>query len=216
MKGVLLAALMISAAVAWIASRRRPDTGAGAIAALLAIGAAGDATLWALDAAAIAPLRAELGTEIPWTGWPRILGHAADAIWLAWPAAVAGASLLIFARRSAAPATAGWAVAAVGLAVVHPIGCALGWSLLAAQGLAAIASIALCTARWRERSRPISPGETALTVLVAHEVVSVIAGIWLGPYARSGALGASAVLVLCAVTALTWRSSWTTSPSSSP
>jgi hypothetical protein len=214
MRAVLLGLVGVSAIMAWALAQRRSDH--RPIAWLLSVGFFGDAMQWALSVHVIAPLRTALG-EGPWTGWADVAGCIVDAVWLAWPAAVLGAAIKVYTNWSTWLALAGWALA---LAATRSIDAEPGGVLTAAQATAAAISVAIATA-WLRRCRtaePISPARAVLTFLIAHELVSLLAARWVGPFARWHVLQGSILLVLAVVIALQGRSLWATklSLSSSP
>jgi hypothetical protein len=211
---VMLAATTL---LAWVVAERRPEH--RPIALLLSAQLAAELALLALAVGVLAPLRAELGVSVPWTGWARVAGHLADALWLVGSALVVAAALVVFAGRKPWPAFAGWACAVAALVVVHPIAGdgSQGPMLSAAQGLATVVSAGLFVAWRRRATKPATPAQFCLTMIVANELISLLGAWWAGPFQRWSVTQFSAWLVLGVLVLLQGRSLWTTrlSPSSS-
>jgi hypothetical protein len=159
-------------AVAWQRAEHRP------IALLLTGGLAFDLARRALSLLALAPGHALVGAG-PLHGWYRVAGHTHAAIFLAWPAALAGASLRVFLRRQAWPIAFVWGVTCVGMAASYPLtrGAVLARVYTAAE-LAAIMVGVGAVAMWVPRREAPEPAHIALALVFVAEIVALVAGPW--------------------------------------
>lgn len=216
MKGALIALEAITALLAWMLARKRSDH--KPIALLMSAAIFGDVTQWVLDAMVITPLRKDLGLATVWPGWAGVAGHAVDAVWLMWPASVVGASLVVFARRQAWGALFGWVTSIALLFAMRPYAGdgSQGRFLSAVQVTADLISLGLAVRWLKQKKDPATPAQAVLAVIVANEMVSLLAAWWVGPFDRWGIMQASALIILCVISMLQGRFLWATKLSLSP
>ena len=214
----MMVALMLASAaavvLAWALTQRRREH--RPIALLLSAGLALDAAQLALDARVLAPLRAELGVAVPWTGWARVAGHLADALWLGWGACLVAAALVVFAGRKPWPALAGWAGVVAALVVVHPVAGdgSQARALSAAAALWAVVSVGLLVAWYRRATKPPTSAQFALAMIVTVEPITLSATWWAGLLEHWALVQVSALLLFGALILQQGRLLWTTQPSS--
>jgi hypothetical protein len=174
---------LVAAALAWALARRRAEH--RPIAALLTVGLVADVCRRVLAVLVLNPAHARLGAA-PFTGWPRVAGHVGEALFLAWPAAIAAAALTVFhlgtpeAKRRAHLAVLGVYVAALlALVVTYPItrGDTLVRCYLAANLAAIVAGIG-AIGTWVSARRLPEAHHFALALVVMAELVSAVAGPW--------------------------------------
>jgi hypothetical protein len=117
----------------------------------------------------------------PRTGLARAAFQLSDALFLAWPAAVAALAIVVFARRKAWPVAVVWAVVVGGLAGAYPAlhGEALARWTYGGLTLAACVAGALAFRVWlRQRLAP-GPQHTA-TLLILLSTGATLVGPYLG------------------------------------
>jgi len=172
-----LFALYIGAVVlAWLLTSKRPEH--RPVALLLSLGLAVEIVQLALEVGVLAPLRTSLGVATPWTGWAEVAGLAAKAVWMTWPAALAGTVLVAFGRKPWLAFVA-WACALAAFAVIHPIAGdgSEARALVAVEVLFVAISAGVLVAWYRKPSQPMNSAQFALTMIVATELVSLL-GAW--------------------------------------
>jgi hypothetical protein len=171
--GVLLSALATVLALN-VARKRREHR---PVAALLAFGLLSDLARWPLRAWVLLPAHERFGTE-PLQGGARLAFHVDQALFLAYPAAVAALAIGIFLRRRPWAVAIVWAATIGVLAAMYPAtrGALLRRCYLAAE----LASLTLAVGSfitwvWKRE-----------TPTLTHGCVMLIAGIELamliGPY----------------------------------
>jgi len=162
--------------LAWAVAWRRP--GHRPVALLLTAGLAFDVARRALYLHAVAPGHEAAGAG-PLEGWYRVAGHVHAALFIAWPAALAGAALRIFTARPAWPAACAWGVVSTALAAAYPItrGAVLARVFLAAELSALLVAIGAIAA-WMPRRRAPAPEHVALALVLVAEVAAIVVGPW--------------------------------------
>ncbi len=175
------ATLAVAAALAWRVTSRRPEH--RPLALLLSVMLADNLAVRAWNAAVLAPLRASLGVQVPWTGWARVAGLVTHALWLVEPAALLAAALVVFAGRKPWAAVASWASAVVMLGIMHPTAAdgSLARALTALQVVAVLYAATLGVWRWR-KTRAATPAQLALGMIVTTELVSLLGAWRIGPF----------------------------------
>jgi hypothetical protein len=145
---------------------------------LLAGGLAVDVVKPGLFVLALAPGHALAGAG-PLQGWYRVAGHVHAALFLAWPAALAGTSLHVFLRRPAWPAAAVWAVVSAALAAAYPLtrGAVLARVYTAAE-LASVMVGVGAVATWAPRREAPTPAHVVVALVLVAEIVAIVAGPW--------------------------------------
>jgi hypothetical protein len=178
----ILIMMAVAAALAWSVTARRPEH--RPLALLLSTALAGQLAQLAWDAGVLAPLRASLGVQSPWTGWARVAGLVADALWLIEPAALVAAALVVFAGRKPWPAVTGWACAVAALAILHAIAAdgSLARVLTAVQVFSVVVSALLGVVWYRRTTKPGSSEHYALGMIVTTELVSLLGAWRIGPF----------------------------------
>jgi hypothetical protein len=174
---IALFAMYVGAAVlAWILTAKRPEH--RPVALLLSLGLAVEVLQLVLEVGVLAPLRASLGVQAPWTGWAAVVGLMAKGVWAIWPAALAATVLVAFGRKPWL-AIVGWACTMIVFAVVHPIaGDGSEARVLAVVEVLFVAISAGVLVAWYSKpSRPMNSAQFALTMIVATELVSLL-GAW--------------------------------------
>ncbi len=206
------ALLTIATVFAWVLSWRvaehRP------VALLLSLHLLTNLARRALTVCVIAPAALRFGLA-PFEGWARVAGHVDDALFLAWRAGLAAAVVAVFLPRRSRPLFAvgvTWALAVIAIAVMYPTtrGPVLARSYLAAE-LAAVAVSVGVIAMWIRTRRSPDLQHVSVALVVATEIVIVLAGPWrFGLFASwSGALSAY-VALFAMLTALQGGSLWLT------
>jgi hypothetical protein len=204
----LLGMLAIASVLAWVLAARRPEHRPAAI--VLTVGMAVDVIGHLYDGVVLAPIRAELGMQAPWTGWARAAGALAHAIALLWPATLVGCALVAFPGKRPWPAFAGWAAFVVVLAMTHPMASdgSLQRFLTAAQSVGALTA-AVIVARWFFRAtRAANSAQLILACVTLAEVVSLL-GTWrYGPFERWMVSRAAYLMMLTSVVIAQGRYLW--------
>lgn len=177
-------ALASAIALAWILASKRPEHRPAAM--LLSIGLFANVAQVFWEVYVIAPLRDELGVNVPWTGWARLAGLASDAITLSWPAAIVGAILVAFAGRKPWAAFYAWAGVLAVLAVVHPIAGdgSQARALFTVDSGATVVAIGTIVGWYRRTSGPANSAQMALALIVSAELVSLLGAWHVGPFAE--------------------------------
>lgn len=167
----------LATALAWVLARRRAEH--RPVAVLLSVGLASDVAVKLIRRFYLDTQIAQLGVDARWTGAPRRVAVLVHALFLAWPAALVGAALVVFLRRSAWPAGAGYAAAVAAVVVTHPIAGdgSLGRMLTAVQ-LAAVLTSFGCAVTWALRSRERSTSAQACMLVIAFVELAAMAGSW--------------------------------------
>jgi hypothetical protein len=162
-----------AAVLAWMIATRHPEH--RPTAALLSTLLGLQMAVLALDAALLGPLRAELGVRAAWTGWAWAASLLANALELAWPAAILGTALVVFARRKPWPAVVAWAVAVVAYAALHPIAGDGSQPRFraAADMLGALSAAVLGILWYRRRANNATPGHHVLGVIIVMELLAL-------------------------------------------
>jgi hypothetical protein len=117
-----------------------------------------------------------LGTDVPWIGPARFAAILSQSLFLAWPAALVGAALVVFLHRSAWPAVAAYGASIAAIVVLHPIAGngSLAQALTAAQLAAVLASLGCgLTWYWRPTKAPTSTAQAALALIVGVELTTL-------------------------------------------
>jgi hypothetical protein len=180
---VAYALAVVAVALAWALARRRAEH--RPIAALLTVGLVADVCRRALAVLILDPTHARLGSA-PFTGWPRVAGHAGEALFLAWPAAIAAAAIAVFhlgtpeaKRRGHLAIAAVYGAALLALVVTYPItrGDTLVRCYLAANLAAIVVGIG-ATGTWISARRLPEVQHFAIALVVVAELVSAVAGPW--------------------------------------
>jgi hypothetical protein len=163
-------------ALGWILGRHRGEH--RPVAYLLTIGLATDLARRVLRLAILAPARAALG-DAPYVGSARIAYHFEQALFLAWPAAVVAATILVFHHRRPWPVAALWFAAVVTLAAAYPAvrGAALGRCYLGVE-IATVAVSVGAVATWIRQRKTPEVHHVSVALVIAAEVVSLLAGPW--------------------------------------
>jgi hypothetical protein len=163
----------LSAALAWIVARYRPEH--RPIAWLLGYGLASDAVRELIGAKVLRPARAELAGA-PFAGWVRVAFHVESAMFIGWMAAVAALAVLIFGRRRPWGVLAVYVVAVAVLAIGYPTfrGELLGKAYLACQ-LAALCTSVGFLLRWFAGREPAKVHHIAAGLIILTEL-SMLAG----------------------------------------
>jgi hypothetical protein len=175
-------AVMVGAVLlAWILATKRPEH--RPVAVLLSIGLGVDVGRHVYDVAVLAPLRASLGVDVPWTGWARVAAFGAHAMTLAWPAAIVATALVVFAGKKPWAAVIAWAIVLAVLAVVHPIASDQAKALALVQALSIVGSAGIGYAWYRRTTTPATSAQFALAMIVTAELVSLFGAWRLGPFA---------------------------------
>ena len=175
-----------SVILAWLLAQRRRCPEHRPIALLLSLGLVAAASCSALDTWILAPFRAQLGINAPWSGWARAACIAHNATWLTWQASLVAASLVVFANTRPFPALLGWLCFLAVDVVVHPIAGdgSQARFLGGAQILAVGISVWLLIAWLRRITKPVTSAQFSLAMLVAMEATSALTGWWAGSFAR--------------------------------
>jgi hypothetical protein len=195
-----------AAALAWMIARRRVEHRSFAL--LLSIGLAVDVARYGVRVL-LAPL---LGAA-PLEGWARAAGHVDEALFLAWPASLAAASLVTFVAepnddlehqrrtvRVLASVAATWLLAVVALVVTYPItrGGILARYYLAAELGAIVVGIG-SIATWIPARRAPEIWHVSIALVVVAEFVDAIVGPWRVGIFGSWSLGQLVHALLCAL-----------------
>lgn len=177
MIGAAYALSAVAMVLAWALTQRRAEH--RPIAVLLTVGLVADILRRVLRSLYLGAAIERLGNSTPWTGWPYAAAVASHALFLSWPAALAGAAMVVFLGRRPWPIVLGYAAGVVAILVVHPI--AGNGSLaraLTAGTLVGLAAAIGCAATWYLRSKePTSSAQATLALMVAGELAS-LAGAW--------------------------------------
>jgi hypothetical protein len=174
----LYVALVIATALAWALARRKPEH--RPIAYLWTVGLASEVALSALRPVLV-QVRATLG-DATWTGWPRVAAHIDQALFMAWPAALAATALVVFLGRKPWPVMACYAIIVAAVVALHPK--ARDGSLPRVYAavqmtglLVAVGSAAMWYLRSRQTRGRATTAQAVLMFILAVEVPS-IAGAW--------------------------------------
>lgn len=174
MLGALYALSALATALAWILARRRAEH--HPVAVLLTVGLGADGARQVLRTLYLNAAMQRLGADVPWTGPARLAATLSHALFLAWPAALVGAALVVFLRRRAWPAGAAHLATVAAIVVVHPIAGngSLARALTAVQ-LAAVLSSLGCALTWylRPTKEPTSTAQAALSLIVGVELTTL-------------------------------------------
>jgi len=174
MLGALYALSALATALAWMLARRRAEH--RPVAVLLTVGLGADVAQRTLRTFYLGAVTQRLGADIPWTGLARLAATFFHALFLAWPAALLGAALVVFLRRGAWPAGAAYAAGIAWIVVVHPIAGngSLAQALTAAQLAAVLASLG-CGLTWylRPTTEPTSTAQAALALIIGVELTTL-------------------------------------------
>lgn len=168
----------LATALAWAVVRSRPAH--WPLAALLTFGLASDIMRRALKAYVLVPGYAILG-QSPATGWLRVAGIADQAVFLAWPAALAAVTLWIYLRRGPGLVALGYLAGVLGIAVFgYP---AIRGELLRKAYLGIeLACLAITTGAFLHwiafRKDPPTTTHWMILLMVGTEVTGIIAGPW--------------------------------------
>ena len=117
----------------------------------------------------------------PRVGLARAAFQISDALFLAWPAAVAALAIVVFTRRRAWPVAIVWAVLIGGLAGAYPTlhGAALARWTYGAVTLVACVAGALAFRAWQRLQLAPGPQHTA-TLLILLSTGATLVGPYLG------------------------------------
>jgi hypothetical protein len=157
--------LGVATVVAWALADRRPEH--RPFAWLLSVGLAHDVALHVVGAVYV-------NHPSP------ALEHLSAALFLVWPASIAGTALFLLAGKRAWPVAAGWAVAVLAIVVTDPKASTGRLDkALAGIGLAAIlvAAGALVAGAIRRRLAGATCAWIALAIVMVAEIVSLTA-VW--------------------------------------
>jgi len=208
----LYALSAVATSLAWVLAQRKPEH--RPIAALLAVGLGTDLARRVLRATYLGAEINRLGHDTPWTGWPRVAATASHALFLAWPAALVGAALVVFLARRAWPSMAAWAVAVSAIVITHPIAGngSLG-RMLTGMHLASLAAAVGCGLTWYlgPSRKQTTTAQAALSLIVGVELTT-LAFAWRAGIFAHWNLTQAVYVVLYAVLAimqggLVWQSS---------
>ena len=174
MLGALYALSALTTVLAWMLARYRAEH--RPVAVLLTVGLGADVAQRILRTFYLNAAIEQFGTDVPWIGTARLAANLSQALFLAWPAALVGAAIVVFLRRSAWPAGAAYAAAVAGIVVVHPIAGdgSLARALTAAQLAAVLAAIG-CGLTWylRPSDELTSTAQAALALIVGVEFITL-------------------------------------------
>lgn len=173
--GYLLSAF--ATASAWALARRRTEH--RPVAWLLTCGLVTDLVRVAIQLGILAPGYALLGGA-PATGWLRLAFHIEQALFVAWPAALAAAAIALFLRRRPWPAVLAWAAMAGVLAAGYPTirGALLQRAYLGAKlagitvGFGALLTWAL------PRTRKLELSHACLALVIILDAGTLVVGAW--------------------------------------
>jgi hypothetical protein len=162
----LSALVLACAAAGWALSRRIPEH--APVAAAISWSLVSD-----LGRAALQELALQ-DAPVPFTEAARAAFHLEQALYLSWPAALAGAALLVYRGRSPWPAAAAWALSCVVLALAYPWlraeRLAFVHAVLWTAAMAAVAALA-----WRRlRGAP----QRALALLASGATAVIVVVLW--------------------------------------
>jgi hypothetical protein len=164
----------VATALAWALAQRKAEH--RPIAYLLTAGLGADVARRILRTLYLGAEIKRLGPDVPWTGWPRVAATTSHALFLAWPASLASAALVVFLRRHAWPPFAVYVAAVAAIVVFHPIAGngSLGRAFTAAQ-LASVAVSIGCGLTWYlgPSKPPTSTAQTALSLIVGVELTTI-------------------------------------------
>jgi hypothetical protein len=202
-----MAGLVAAVALSWALARRLPEHRpiAFLLSALLTV----DAASLVLDAVLLAPMRTE---QPPTTATPGGLtagGLVADAVWLAGPAAIVAASLVVFGGRRPWPALVGWAAFVVALLFRD------SQRVLPAAQVAMVAVAGTMLVTWYLRKKKaVGSAHYALAMLVAIEATSLFAAWRVGPFEHWDLTQGLYLALLGGLVLLHGRFLWMPQPSS--
>lgn len=206
------AALLGTAALAWLLSRPSRSPQHRPIAVLLGTWALADLARWALA-------RCLVDAPAPYVGLARALFHVDQALLLLWPFGALAIVLLVLARRDPQIVAGAWAGAVLVLASGYPElrgRGPLGRVYTSAHAVEIVVELACVAAFLARRQWPGPPQEVAL-ILVASDL-----GLAMGPYLFADPMRDwftsrwPTILVLAAIsTVQTRRILWTQRVSSS-
>lgn len=171
------AVLGATTALAWTVAAKRAEH--KPIALLLSLLFASDLIRRALRTFVLDPAR----SEAPFHGAARVAAAVDVALSLSWPAALAGAALVVFVRRSARPAAVAWGLAFGGLAAAYPAarGLVLARAYLAAEVAACMATLVCAVIWYRGSTERTNVAQAVLVILLAGEIASLV--VWpMGPF----------------------------------
>lgn len=178
------------------------------IAIFLSGVASADLLAWALTAWILPPPQ-----EPPLSGFARVAAHIDSALFLTWPACLAGTALSVFLKRRAWRVVASlWAVMVAALVLTYPAtrGVVLQRWYLAAELAALMVTLgAIIQWAWHTRELP-RVHHIALMLIFGVDVASLIAGPWRSVIYETWPLAQfmSAVLYALLIT-LQGRMAWT-------
>jgi hypothetical protein len=170
---LFVASCATAAVLAWLIATRHPEH--RATAALLSTLLGLQMAVLALDSALLGPLRAELGVHAPWTGWAWAASLLTNALELAWPAAILGTAIVVFARKKPWPAVVAWAAAVVAYAALHPIAGDNSQPHFRATAdmLGALSAALLGISWYRRRADAARPAHHVLGMIIVMELLAL-------------------------------------------
>jgi hypothetical protein len=164
-------------ALAWALVRKKPEH--VPVAALLTLGLACDVARRALTRGVLLPAIARDG-DAPFTGGVRAVAHVDDALFLAWPAALAACSLAVFLRRRPWPVILVYVAFVAAIAIAYPMtrDGLLARAYTGAELFAVMVSLGAAIMWYRSPSKvQTTTAQSTLVVIVASELASVV-GSW--------------------------------------
>lgn len=169
---VAAALYLVAVALAWGVARRRPEH--RPVAALLSVGLVADLVRQAIGVLVLQPTRAASGGA-PFSGQARAAFHVDEALFLAWPAAVAACAVAVYLRRRPWPVALVYVVATIAVCAAYPM--LRGPALARAYFGAELAGVAVALGSfimwaWRRESPNLTRG--ALFLIVAIELVTLL------------------------------------------
>jgi hypothetical protein len=170
---ILYALSALATVLAWALAFRRAEH--RPVAYLLTIGLATDAARHVLTVFVIRPIAVSFGNA-PWTGWARAAGVLDESLFMAWPVAIIGASLVVFLKRRVWPAWVTYAALIAWVAIAHPM--TLDGSLqrffTAVQLVSSMIAIGCGLTWYRSDSKTQSTtAQLALALIAGVELVSI-------------------------------------------
>lgn len=168
----------VAVAMAWVCARCFPAH--RAVALTLSIGLAAEFARQVLLSWVLPPAPPSPEAARPIEGVLRWAIYLDRALFIAWPAALAGCALRVLAERRVWPVVLGYLVAAIGLAATYPL---TRWNVLrscylavdlAAIFLGLISLVTWLRRHWGRKRADVSVTVTA--VLVTGHFASVVAG----------------------------------------
>jgi hypothetical protein len=200
--------------LAWAVARKRPQH--RSVAALLTFGLAADVVRQVLQWVVLVPAYAALAGA-PATGWVRVAGHVEQALFLAYPAALAGTMLWIYIARRPWPVAIGYVITALALVASYPAlrGEPLGKIYLGFQ-LACVAVMVGAFVHWvLFRKNPPTPSHFVVALMSVVEIANVTVGPWrVGLFDRWNLAQLGYCMLYAALILVQWGWSWIISNSS--